>query len=199
MPFAESPQPLRSRLLFMAQPPAAVRDVMQRTLAYWQLDQRLGGTLSPPANWHQTLSGRFFEGRSLLGPLRRAGERLQAEACTLLLNRIRGVDRNQADGRGSIHWSFLPRGEPTGFAALLAAVRNSLASEGLASPSGHTPHVTISYGAPSALGTQKITPIPWTIDEILLVEGHGPPYAYEVIERWPLQAAAPAQQQLDLL
>lgn len=183
----------------MAQPPAPVRAVMQRTLAYWQLDRRLGDSLFPPANWHQTLSDRFFEGRSLLGPLRRAGGRIQAQACTLLLNRIRGIDRRQADGRGAIHWSFLPRGEPDGFAALLAAVRASLAQEGLASPSGHTPHLTISYDAPSVLGTQKITPIPWTIDEILLVEGHGVPYAYEVIERWPLRAAAPAQQQLDLL
>lgn len=187
-----------SRLLFMTQPSPTVRDVMQHSLAYWQLRERLGDSLSPPGNWHQTLSDRFFEGRGLAKSLQRAGDRVRASACTLLLNRIQGVDRSTPGRRERIHWAFRAKGEPAGFTALVAAVREGLAQEGLASPGGHTPHVTVSYDAPMALGTQKITPIPWTLEELLLVEGGGEPYAYEVIARWPLQPL-PACQQLALL
>lgn len=171
---------------------------MQHSLAYWQLRERLGDSLSPPGNWHQTLSDRFFEGRGLAKSLQRAGDRVRASACTLLLNRIQGVDRSTPGRRERIHWAFRAKGEPAGFTALVAAVREGLAQEGLASPGGHTPHVTVSYDAPMALGTQKITPIPWTLEELLLVEGGGEPYVYEVIARWPLQPL-PACQQLALL
>jgi len=29
-------------------------------------------------------------------------------------------------------------------------------------------------------------PLRWTIDELLLVVGHGRPYRYDVLGRWPL-------------
>ena len=184
------------RFLVMAQPPWVVREACQRVVHDLGLNALLQGAMFDPVNWHQTLSDRFYD-RSQIEPLRCACARVRAQACTLTLNRIRGDG-----GPEAFHWAFHALGRPPGFSRLLEAVKQALAAERLDTLHGHRPHITISYWAPLALRTHKIRPIPWTIDEILLVEGHrvgdhDEHYRYDVIDRWPLLPLDPARQ-LDL-
>ncbi len=53
----------------------------------------------------------------------------------------------------------------------------------------NTPHVTISYEAPGPLVATPIRPIPWRIEEVLLVEIHDDLQRYHPLARWPLRAA----------
>lgn len=179
-----------SRLIFMAKPPPEVASAMWIAIARNGLEQ---STLSPMDNWHQTLSDRYGDTPEMRQKMLRAGAGVKARACTLVLNRIRdGVYKDQ--GKTTIQWSFRARGRPHCFDALLAAVRHALSTEGLATKTGHTPHTTISYWAPTRLGPTQMNPIAWTIDEILLVVGRNDEsgsYSYETIGRWPLQPAPP--------
>jgi len=170
------------RLLFIAKPPPEVLDAMQATVMERGLDARLGREMFSAKNWHQSLSDRNFDAseRSRQQMLR-AGARVRAHVCTLALNRIRGQGSDI-----STHWAYHARGKPANFTALVDAVRAALREEGVGSENGHTPHVTISYEAPDQLKTIHITPIPWTINEILLVKGGGNPYRYHELGRWPL-------------
>ncbi|KRB28801.1 MULTISPECIES: hypothetical protein [unclassified Acidovorax] len=176
----------------MAKPPPEVAAAMWIAIARNGLEQ---STLSPMDNWHQTLSDRYGDTPEMRQRMLRAGADVKARACTLVLNRIRdGVHKEQ--GKTTIQWSFRARGRPQCFDALLAAVRHALSTEGLATKTGHTPHTTISYWAPTRLGPTQMNPIAWTIDEILLVvgrndESYSNRYSYETIGRWPLQPAPP--------
>jgi len=185
----------RPRLLILAQPPPEVLDEMKSAVSRNGLDAQLGSMMFKAANWHQTLSDRYEDTATNRAAMRRAGTRISVQACSLSLNRIRGQGQE-----GTIHWAFRAEGRPRGFVDLLAAVRKALADEYLGTGSGHSPHVTISYNAPCHLGSITMKPINWTIAEILLVEGTGTPYHYDVIERWSLRPAAPdpAEQQLSL-
>lgn len=183
------------RLLFMARPSPGVRAAMWTALARNGLDTRLGPALFPVRNWHQTLSGRHADTPDLRAAMLRAGASIAASACTLTLNRMRDQQHDAA-----IHWAFRARGTPDGFAALLAAVDTALSGQGLPAGAGHTPHVTISYGAPDRLAPTSMGAVHWTIAEVELVVGGGQPYGYEVLARWPLRPPAPdpAKQQLTL-
>ncbi|WP_082615447.1 hypothetical protein [Acidovorax sp. Root267] len=176
------------RLIFVAKPSPEVAAAMWRTVALNGLDS---STLSPQDNWHQTLSDRYGDTPEVRQKMLRVGARVRAQACTLVLNRIRdGVHKEQ--GKNTIHWSFRARGRPHCFDALLVAVRQALYEEGLATETGHTPHSTISYWAPTRLGPTRMDPIAWTLDELLLVVGgNGKSYSYETIGRWPLQPVPP--------
>lgn len=173
------------RMIFMAMPPLAVRSEMQRALVEHGLAARLGRAMFAPENWHQSLAGRFDGGLVLRDRLLRVGSRIDATAFTMTLNRLRG---EHAAGAAA-HWAFHAHGRPPGLMALQAAVRQALAGEGQVVEGGHSGHVTISYRAPGPLPTVKITPIAWTIDEVLLVHAGGLPYRYDVLGRWPLRPA----------
>ena len=186
----------RSRFLVVAIPPLVVRKSLENLLEAMGLKTQLQEAMFDPANWHQSLSDRFFT-RSCIEPLKRACARVRAPACTLAMNRVRG-----GAGPDAFHWAFHARGKPSCFTGLLAALNQAMVAEGLQASGGHAPHITVSYRAPGALRTHSIRPILWTIDEILLVEGHslgdhGEHYGYEVIDRWPLRSLEPARQ-LDL-
>jgi len=183
------------RLLLMAKPQPAVLSAMVSAVRRHGLDSQLGFRLFSPENWHQSLCApRAIEG-GVLDRLLRVGDRVSALMCPMTLNRINS-------GRESVdrtHWAFRTRGEPKELKALLLAVQAALHAEGLDAPSIPTPHVTISYLAPSPLPSQPIEPIDWTIDEILLVEGGGTPYRYRIIATWPLAAPPYPYAQLRLL
>jgi 2'-5' RNA ligase len=184
----------RPRYVFVAKPPQAVREALREALARLGLDTQLGRSMFKPENWHQSLSDRFWEAPGLRETLLRAGELLSAQAVTLRLNRIAG------SGEGSPHWAFRAYGKPAGFSDLLMAVRAALSMAGMVDTVGHTPHVTVSYTAPISLAPLKITPsVEWAIDEVLLVvgEGDGDNYHYDVVGRWQL-IPLPASRQLSL-
>ncbi|MBO9766249.1 MULTISPECIES: 2'-5' RNA ligase family protein [Xanthomonas] len=181
-----------SRLIFMLKPPPQVLEAMAGAVAAHRLDALLGDAYFDPGNWHQSVSDRF-EGSVARAAMLRAGDRLDAQAVTLCLNRItsRGTD--------PVHWAFRAEGVPFAFVALQAAITAALRAEGLHAGGGHTPHVTISYAAPGKLN-QPIVPITWHATEVLLVEGGGRPYRYVPIGSWPLQPEGlmPEQAQLPL-
>ncbi|MCS3745864.1 hypothetical protein FHY18_001425 [Xanthomonas arboricola] len=168
-----------SRLIFMLKPPPQVLDAMVGAVAAHRLDAMLGDAYFDPDNWHQSVSDRF-EGPAARAAMLRAGDRLDAQVVTFCLNRItsRGTD--------PVHWAFRAEGNPSAFVALQAAIAAALRAEGFHVASGHTPHVTISYAAPSKL-TQPIVPITWHATEVLLVEGGGRPYHCAPIACWQLR------------
>ncbi|MDN0077587.1 hypothetical protein QU481_22455 [Crenobacter sp. SG2303] len=179
----------------MAKPPPAVLSAMVSAVRHHGLDTRLGSRLFAPDNWHQSLSSRYFVEARLLDRLLRAGDRVSAVMCPMTLNRI----NSGRPTTGRMHWAFQAHGDPKELKALRLAIQAALLAEGLDAPSTPTPHVTISYLAPSPLPSQQIEPIDWTIDEILLVEGGGAPYRYRTIATWPLAAPPYPYAQLRLL
>lgn len=180
----------------MARPQPEVLSAMVQEVTKNGLDTRLGAALFAPENWHQSLSSPFFYEEGLHERLLQAGSRIAASCCVLTFNRISSL---QGATRG-IHWAFRVRGQPKGFRELLHTVRAALIAEGVNEKHGHSPHVTISYRAPTTLSTQVITPIDWTIDEIQLVlAGDSKPYRYHTLERWPLATPGYPYAQLRLL
>ncbi|KQW48197.1 MULTISPECIES: 2'-5' RNA ligase family protein [unclassified Roseateles] len=176
------------RYLFVALPPQAVVDALKTFLDDQGLTSQLGGTMFQPFNWHQSLSGQFWQTAGIEAKLRAAGELLSARQVEFQMNRI--------VGRGT-HWEFKPFGNPPGFTDLLAAVQAALRAVGVSDRGGHSPHMTVSYWAPTALRSVKIgPPIRWTIDTVSLVCGMADQsgYRYELVRQWPLHAAAPKAQ-----
>ncbi|MCW3479210.1 2'-5' RNA ligase family protein [Neisseriaceae bacterium JH1-16] len=179
----------------MAKPQPAVLSAMVSAVRHHGLDTRLGFRLFAPENWHQSLSSRYFVEAGLRDKLLRAGDRVSAVMCPVTLNRI----NSGWETPGRRDWAFRTRGDPKELKALRLAIQAALLAEGLDAPSTPTPHVTISYLAPSPLPSQQIEPIDWTIDEILLVEGGGAPYHYRTIATGPLAAPPYPYAQLRLL
>ncbi|WP_311239686.1 MULTISPECIES: hypothetical protein [unclassified Xanthomonas] len=170
------------RLIFMLKPPPDVLDLMSGVVAAHGFDTALGGTLFEVCNWHQSLSDRY-EGVDARAAMLRAGSRVDAAAVTLRLNRI------TTSGAGPMHCAFRAYGVPSEFTALLKAVAMALQAEQLPPGGGHTPHITISYKAPTKLDA-RIPAIVWHSDTLLLVEAGGAPYRYTPIAQWPLCPAA---------
>ena len=176
------------RLLVISLASAEVCAALSTTMALHGLGARLGKAAFATENWHQSWSDRFPDTPEMVERLRRACTRVTAPACTVTLNRI----------AGETHWTALAQGEPPEFTDVLTAVQAELLREGLEA-SNHRPHLTLSYWPPEPLGILPIRPIPWRIDEILLVRGcgHGPDYHYEVLGSWGLHAV-PADAQIEL-
>jgi 2'-5' RNA ligase len=173
-------------MIFIAKPPPKVLAAMTNDVSNSGLDALLGSRMFAPENWHQSFSMSCSGGPELRDALLRVGARISAAAFTMTLNGIRGLD-----GPPPIHWEFVAQRRPVGFDAVRASISAGLADEGFDELHGRRPHVTISYRAAHPLPRTKISPIPWKIDEILLVEGGGGhPYRYVVIERWPLLPTA---------
>lgn len=181
---------LTPRLIFMLKPPQDVLDAMSAAVAAHGFDTALGKTRFEVCNWHQSLSDRF-EGAEARAAMLRSGDRVDAEAVTLRLNRITTL------GDGPMHCAFRAYGMPPAFTALLQAVAAALRAEQLGVTGGHTPHVTISYRAPKKLDA-RITPIVWRSDTLLLVEAGGTPYRYTIIAQWPLRSAAGVGEQAQM-
>ncbi|WP_326536028.1 2'-5' RNA ligase family protein [Pseudorhodoferax sp.] len=172
-------------LFFMAKPSTEVRHAMQQVLADNGWDGQLGDTLFAPDNWHQSLSHPMPSTPARRHALMEIGAHVRSQAFTLLLNRIAGTAADPT----SIHWKFYATTRPAGLDALLANIRDGLQAQGLDGMPGHSPHVTVSYWAPHKLARQPIRPIPWRIDEVLLVESQGDPYRYNTLGRWSLRPA----------
>lgn len=157
---------------------------------------KLGRRMFAMENWHQTLSGRHFDAdEATIAGLLEAGSRITAHAVTLRFNRVVWT---QGEPERRNHCTLFTHGRPVEFDALLSAVQVALKDVGLDDSEGHRPHITLSYDAGELHPTVQLIPIEWTIDEILLLKGHGSPYRYDVIGRWPLLPPASPQHQNDL-
>lgn len=153
-----------------------------------RVEQRLGGRLFAPSNWHQSLSERIRRptARECATMLSTGAEiAASAHACTLEFNRI----TSRVDPEGKIQWTLHSHGLPKCFDALRKSVRDKVEEVGeLRMVHNPSPHITLSYSASEEL-RETIwldMPVRWTIEELLLVIGDGDPYRYEVIGRWPL-------------
>ena len=145
---------------------------------------KLGRRMFAVENWHQTLSGRHFDADdAIIARLMDAGARISAQAVTLRFNR---VIWSHNELKGVSHCTMYTEGRPVEFDALLAGVQKALSEVGLGDDEGHRPHITLSYDAGELHPTVDLIPIEWTINEVLLLKGHGHPYRYDVIGRWPL-------------
>jgi 2'-5' RNA ligase len=181
--------------LFIAKPQPDVLSAMVTAVTASGLDHLLGAALFAPDNWHQSLSDRYSDEPELRDRLLHAGGRISAVSVTMTLNRI--ISKS---GKRGIQWAFRARGEPPEFQELLNTVQAALRAEGLSEEQGHIPHITISYAAPARLSSQKILPIEWTVNEILLVKGGGEePYQYRTLGRWQLLAPPYPYAQMRLL
>lgn len=169
-------------LLFMAMPSPEVRAHLQVILTAAGWDQQLGEALFDPQNWHQSLSHPLPGSDALRERMLDIGSRIDAAAFTTVLNRVRGSGQPDA-----VHWAFHATQRPAAFDALVKTIRDGLQTVGLDDMPGHSPHVTISYWAPARLAAQKIPPIGWRIDELLLVETCSAPYRYRTLASWPLR------------
>lgn len=176
---------LEPRALLIAMPPWQTSEAIDTCIARHGLGRRLGNALSPTANRHQSFSERILSPtRDECDALLRVGASISANSCTLHFNRIDG----SGDEPGKIHCTMRAYGRPKTFDALAQAVRTHLEQAGFAAiATGVTPHITLSYCAREVIDRIELDPpIPWTIDELLLVIGGGEPYHYDIIGRWPL-------------
>lgn len=182
----------RPRYLFMACPPAEVGDRIESAIQELHLDQQLRTLLVARANWHQSLSDRYWpdEMPDVERLLLRAGDLMTAHAVTMKLSWIVSNEGYSA---------LKPRGMPAGFVDLLRAINAALAKQGLSASALNAPHITLSYLAAIADAPIATEPIDWSIDRVLLVrsEGDGPGYHYREIASWKLPAA-PLAPQIDL-
>ncbi len=170
------------KLSFMAMLPPEVRERLRHVaLACGWMEQAEG--MFDARHWHQSLSSPMDLRSGLVERMLAAGRHIEAERVSLLFNRIAGPP----SGADKTHWAFRTQGRPHAFDALVTSVRTALLHQGLEDPSGHAPHITISYRAPHAIATQWIAPIAWRIDEVSLVQGGGEPFHYETLARWPLR------------
>lgn len=169
--------------MLMTQPDAATQEALITVLRATGLYQQLGPEQRfAPANWHQSLSTDYTDSESQRALLRRAGDRVLAQAFAMQINRV----TSSAGSRGT-QWELRPIGKPPGFVELHKTLRLALAAEGLIT-GGNTPHLTISYWAPHALeaSVPLVPPVRWAVRDFVLVRGGGSPYRYEVLHRWKL-------------
>lgn len=174
------------RILFVAMPPEPVRLAIAEVVSRHGLDKALGSKLSPSGNWHQSLSERTFHpDQALIDRLLGVGAAVQANACTMQNTRI----DSSLNQKGRVHVT-LRGGSKKLLDPLNQAVQQQLLAAGqVEMATGVTPHVTLSYNAPRLLPAVPLQPpLQWTLDELLLVIGHGDPYRYDVVGRWPLLA-----------
>ena len=161
------------RCFFLGKPPAAVRNHLCAELERLGLQQRLGGDLFAPLNWHQSLSDRFEDGVDLVERLLSAGAKISARAVRFRIDRIES--RGGPDG---VHWEFKPERTPPEFDALLRNMGAAIASTTGCKQGGHT-------------------------EVLLVRGGGSKPYRYEVVEggNWALQPPRDegAGEQLQLL
>jgi len=160
------------------------------------LPHKPGSTGWPTGNRHQSLSDLMPHPLDLKRLLK-VGAGVRCAPVLLKLDRI--------ESRGSkapVHWELRAE-KSTALEHLLDAIRLSLLQQGFEKGARNTPHVTLSYRAPTALPEPlRFAPIEWRIDQFQLLRstGHGPTYHYEELGHWVLDGEpAPQHEQIALL
>ena len=181
------------RLFFAAIPASEESAAWHARLDGAGVTTRLGRSLFPSRNWHQTLSDRHFNPDArTLQCLLDAGDAITADSVALQFNRVTWSKSDKG-----IHCTLRAHGRPASFDALLASVQRALATTGLADGESHSPHITLSYSTNALHPTVAIVPIDWRIHDVVLLKGHGDPYRYDVLGRWPLKPSANSMIQAD--
>lgn len=144
------------RYLVMAMPPLIVANCVEACIDQHGVAGHLGDGESGRANWHQSLSDRYWprQIQGLEAKLQRALQVLFAHPARLTFNRIvsdNGLCWLEADGTQD-------------FRALLLAIKGALATQGLVSPASNRPHISLSYWGATAGLAINVPPIEWVID-----------------------------------
>ncbi|MDQ1119761.1 2'-5' RNA ligase [Pseudoxanthomonas winnipegensis] len=178
------------RLLFIARPEAAMREVFDVATREQGIQAATGLAMFPLVNWHQTLSDRFIDSPQTRALLLQAGQAVQARGFLLSLDQLR-VSPN---ARASANIELCCSQPVDALKELLLALKLAIADQGLlTSRKGHRPHVTLSYRYDVEARRQRIKPIraiDWPIESFELAIGSGDPYRYRTLSRWTLAPAA---------
>ena len=181
-------------LLLITRPSAPTLEELVAAVDPLDLRTRLGSTLVPTPNLHQSLSEIYPP--DMRQQLLEASSSIRAHAFVMHIDRI----RSSGTLPGSIHWELFPSaGKPEGLSQLLEAREATFQAYGIRDTLGHSAHLTTSYFAREMLGApMRFAPVPWVIDAIELVKvcGSGRNYRYETIAKWsllPMLYTAPAQ------
>ncbi len=180
------------RYLIMAMPSVIVADRIEACVSHHGLTGKMGDGEAGRANWHQSLSDRYWPGQmqDLENKLQRALNVLVAYPAKLAFHRIVSDNEHcwiEADGTKD-------------FRALLLAIKRALATQGLDSPASNRPHISLSYWGAAAGLAIEVEAIDWVIDRVFAVEGRkeGRKYCYNVIASISLRAPPPKAEQQDL-
>ncbi|PZP59742.1 MAG: hypothetical protein DI597_14580 [Pseudoxanthomonas spadix] len=186
------------RLLFIARPDAAMREVFDVSTREQGIQAATGLAMFPLVNWHQTLSDRFIDSPQTRMLLLQAGEAVRAHGFLLSLDQLR-VSPN---ARASANIELCCSQDVTALKELLLALKLAIADQGLLTGrKGHRPHVTLSYRYDVEARRQRTKPIraiDWPIESFELAVGSGDPYRYRTLSRWALAPAAPQARQAPL-
>ncbi|WP_139202803.1 2'-5' RNA ligase family protein [Pseudoxanthomonas sp. GM95] len=186
------------RLLFIARPDEAMREVFDASTREQGIQASTGLAMFPLVNWHQTLSDRFIDTPDTRDLLRRAGDGIQLRGFTLALDRLR-ISPNE---RQSANVELCCSQDVDGLKQLIVALKAAIAGQDLLTTrSGHRPHVTLSYRHHTDVKRQQSHPIrtiAWAIDSFELVVGSGDPYRYQTLARWALAPSKPPTLQSSL-
>lgn len=183
------------RLLFILRLAPTVTAALDSAIRSAGVKAALGQDLFPAPLWHQSVSDRYADRPDIRPRLLAAGERVRAPGFTLELDQLRAA-RNLRD---SFNVEARQRSASPELRALVDAINDAAAEQGLPRGKGHSPHVTLSYGFRGELpGTQPMTPVEWQVQAFELVSGGGSPYAYTTLGRWMLGPPAPRASQASL-
>jgi hypothetical protein len=130
------------RLILMAKPDATTLSALRASFESTGLLDVVGGDLSPPKNWHQSLSGRYNDTAENRRLLLEAATAVSAAPLVLGFNRL-----VCGGGPKEFHWSLKPSKTPPAFDALLAAVKLALVAKRMDEEKGHAAHISLSYWA----------------------------------------------------
>jgi 2'-5' RNA ligase len=179
-----------NRLFFALWPTEAVRRAADEAARGLRMKMQPGGYLSAPERYHVTL---LFLGDTVPAAqeaaARAAAAKLRAAPFELQLDLASSFPRNR-----EIPWWLGPRETPAALSAFYEALREQMVAGGVTPERlRFVPHLTILRNARLALPPTPITPIPWRVDEFVLVRSRLDlkPVEYELLERWPLRGAEP--------
>jgi RNA 2',3'-cyclic 3'-phosphodiesterase len=186
-----------SRLLFIVRADSGFHLAIKLMSENLNLADRLDGSALSLDLLHQSVSVRYLDTLEIRERLLRAGDTVQAAAFTLELDRLRSAPNPW----GSYNWEVRSRRKSPELSALVAAIDDAIAMEGLPRGGGHSAHVTLCYSAANTLsGEEPIVPIGWAINTFELVVGEQSSrgYSYTTLRRWQLGPEAPRAVQMSM-
>ena len=185
------------RLIFIVRADSDFQLAIKKMSESINLAERIGSPVLSPDLLHQSVAVRYLDTVEMRERLLRAGDVVQAAAFRIELDRLHSAPNPW----GSYNWEVRSRRKSPELVALIAAINDAVAAQGLPRGGGHSAHVTLCYSAANTLSdAEPIAPIGWTIDSFELVVGEQGPYGYQytTLRRWLLGPEAPRAVQMSM-
>lgn len=185
-----------NRLFFALWPNDATRAALHTAAKNVLMKYPPGGRPSPARNLHLTL---LFLGNDVPAEQEAAARKAAAAVRHAPFSHTLNI---ASSFRESSDWWLGSRDASIELAELRRQLRERVNSARVGhDPKRVTPHVSFMRSAPQNLPPTQIKPIEWKVEDFVLARSilGGSAAAYEVIERWPLQAPEAAAEQFSLL